>query len=602
MAEPAGAPPAHTLRVGGGRRGSLEVLSEIARLLNSRADVESAFDEVLRLVTELLGLRTAWLFLLRPPGRRLLFSAAHGLPPALEVGERRPLRHGTCDCFYLFYEGALREAVNVVECSRLQAAEGDRCGLVYHASVPLRSSSGILGVLNVAAEGETLFDDDALSLLTAVGEHLGTALERSRLFSNERRRAAAFEAVDRIVRRLGELEPDAPQAVEAVARRFAEACLQVLDVDVVSVAVAATSQTQDPMTVGSPAGAPAQDDGLRLVAVSARSNGSQPLEAGWTPGHPVPRRSVLWASWRAGRAHFGHSVPRRAPPARPGALARPGSWAALPVMLGRRRLGAIMLERAGVDPWIPVEQAALRSLADHLALAFENARLVARARELARIEERHRLSRDLHDAVSQNLFSLSMLLAAGREHLQAGRAAEAALAVEEAQARAKTALAEMRRLVTELRPHPAFTVCRVGELATRLRELARSEPLARRLGVEVRVATGRLDRGAPLAQDGAEALLRVAQEATHNALKHAAPRRVRLWLGQSGGALRLVVSDDGRGFDVRQAGRSGGRGLSIMEERCRLAGGGLRIESRPGRGTRVTAWVPLDGPPVGRNG
>ncbi len=74
-------------------RGALAVLSEIARLLNSRVDVQSAFDEVLRLVTELLGLRTAWLFLQGPAGRRLVFTSAHGLPPA-GLPARTPWRVG----------------------------------------------------------------------------------------------------------------------------------------------------------------------------------------------------------------------------------------------------------------------------------------------------------------------------------------------------------------------------------------------------------------------------------------------------------------------------------------------------------------------------
>ncbi|MEW6048486.1 MAG: GAF domain-containing protein, partial [Bacillota bacterium] len=216
---------------------SLQILTDIARLLNSRADIEAALDEVLRLVTQLLGLRTAWLFLAEPPGRRLSLASAYQLPPALQANGREPLRWRWCRCFELFYRGDLREAVNVLECSRLEQAEGQRCGLVYHASVPLRSSAGVLGVLNVAAEGSTLFDGGALNLLTAVGEHLGTALERSRLFAHERSRAAAYEAVDRVSRALAGPEPDAGDAsLEAIGRRFAAACLEAFGLDAVSVA------------------------------------------------------------------------------------------------------------------------------------------------------------------------------------------------------------------------------------------------------------------------------------------------------------------------------------------------------------------------------
>ncbi|HEY8425134.1 MAG TPA: GAF domain-containing protein [Limnochordales bacterium] len=564
--------PTRTDSLGQGERagrGALAVLSEIARLLNSRVDVESAFDEVLRLVTELLGLRTAWLFLQGPAGRRLVFAAAHGLPPALEVDEAQPLRHGTCDCFYRFYDGELREAVNVVECSRLQEARGDKGGLVYHASVPLRASHGVLGVLNVAAEGESLFDEQALSLLTAVGEHLGTALERSRLFTGERRRAAAWEAVDRVVRRLGELEPAGLLTPEAVAWRFAEACRAEMGAGRVAVALA-------------------EGDRLRWGAVAVEAGAPLPAGPAIQPGDTVPARSLAAACWRKGRPHFGQRPARRG-------SAQPAAWAVLPMGIGRRSLGVVLLERTGAADWTDGERAALRSLADHLALALENARLVARARELARVEERHRLARDLHDAVSQNLFSLTMLLAAGRQHLQAGQPGEALRAVDEAQERARVALSEMRRLVREVRvaSPPRVAPRTVGELAEALRRLASEDPLAGRMGVEVRWVPGRYEPHTALEPDRAETLVRVAHEALHNALRHAAARSVHLSLAVAGRRVRLVVRDDGRGFDARRA-RHGGGGLSIMAERCRLVGGGLRIRSRPGQGSRVEAWVPLE--------
>lgn len=575
------------------------MLGELARLLNSRADVEAAFDDVLRLVTELLGLRTAWLFQLQPPGRRLAFRAAFGLPPALEAEGRRLLLQGRCTCFHLFSRGRLREAVNVVECSRLQEAEGDRCGLVYHASVPLRSSGGVLGVLNVAAPGESLFDEAALNLLTAVGEHLGTALERSRLFSQERRRAAAFQAVDRIVRALAEPEGEAAPPPEAVAQRFAQACVQELGAGAVLVAVADADRGDGEGGLQEGGGGLPRP-GLKLLAVAPGPGGEAPKSAAWRAGAPVPRRSLLWASWDSGRAYF---VPGSAGPGPAGAAearSRRPSRAVVPVILGRRRLGAVLLERDGDRPWLAPEEPALRSLADHLALALENARLAQRARDLVRAEERHRLSRDLHDAVSQNLFSLSMLLAGGREHLQAGRVAQATEALAHAQERARVALAEMRRLVQDLRPRGAGGPRTVGELVEELSRLAAAHPLADQLGVAVRLRLGRLDRSAPLGPDGAQALVRVAQEAVHNALKHGAPHRVTLWLGeQAAGTLQLVIRDDGRGFDPRRAHAGAGRGLSIMEERCRLAGGALKVESRPGRGTRVTARVPL---PADRGG
>ena len=571
-----------------GRARSLEVLSEIARLLNARVDVEPALDEVLQLVTRLLGLQAAWVFLQQPPGRRLHLTAACGLPPALEADGRRPLRVGSCSCFSVFYKGELREAVNVLECSRLGEAEGDRQGLVYHASVPLRSSSGVVGVLNVAARGVTLFDRAALNLLTTAGDHLGTALERSRLFRRELRRAAIYEAVNRTIRSLGEPKPGTGDPVRAVALRFAQNALRNLGLDAVSVATA-----------------PKEDAGsLQLNATVHRRVKADPpppgrgepgdaVAAAWMPGDVLSERSLLYLSWRTARAYFGHAGTARRSLPRVGVLPQPGSWAVLPLLLaGQRCAGAVLLERRSPEPWLPVEREALRSLADHLALTLEGVRLAARARDLARVEERHRLARDLHDAVSQNLFSLNMILAAAREHLQAGRLDEARQAQDEARQRGEAVLVEMRRLVQELRPDPGDATRRVGDLAAALSRLAREEPLARHLGVEVEVTTGSLDTACAIEPAAFEALLRVGLEAVHNAAKHGSARRVRVHLASTRRGLWLNVSDDGRGFDVRAPTRSDGQGLSIMAERCRLAGGTLKVRSRPGRGTRIAAWVP----------
>lgn len=599
---------------------SLGVLSEIARLLNSRVDIESALDEVLQLVTRLLGLQTAWLFLVRGPGRRLEFAAAWSLPPALQAREQRPLRRGFCTCFDLFYREDLHRAVNVVECSRLEEARGDRRGLVYHASVPLRSSSATLGILNVAAPGENLFDREALDLLTAVGEHLATALERSRLFAEHRQRALNFVAVDRVSRALGEPtgsrpgDPGAqrPPTPAAVARRFAGACLQALGLDAVCVALAAP------------------DEPLRLVAVATASK----RRAGWAPGSEVPRHSLLALAWRFGRAHFARARQQEARQASAETvLASCGSWAAVPVRVGRQRFGAVQFERREAASWPEPDRQALIALADHLALALEHVRLVARERELAQVDERQRLSRDLHDSVSQKLFSLHMLIAAARQKLAAraklpdGSPADPEGLAEvlcRAEQQARESLQEMRRLVRELRPaagrvapEPARrsgpaplpglpwasrggspgTVFFGRELGEALARALGGDPLAHQLGVEVRLqVTGPAARTV-LDAVAFEAALRVAQEAVHNALKHSQAAQVRVCLARRRRGLDLSVSDNGLGFDRARARASGGQGLAIMAERCRLAGGRLVVRSHPGFGTRVRAWLPAaDGP------
>lgn len=108
-------------------------------------------------------------------------AAATGLPPALARENSAPLCRGGCDCQWRFREGRLDAGVNIVHCSRLEAATGDKAGLELHASIPLLGRVGPVGVLNLAAPGSERFDPQTLAFLTAVGRQLGTAFARAAL-------------------------------------------------------------------------------------------------------------------------------------------------------------------------------------------------------------------------------------------------------------------------------------------------------------------------------------------------------------------------------------------------------------------------------------
>lgn len=225
----------------------------------------------------------------------------------------------------------------------------------------------------------------------------------------------------------------------------------------------------------------------------------------------------------------------------------------------------------------------LRLLAQHAAIALTNARLYERSRELTIAGERARIGHELHDAVAQKLFSLRLT-------------AQAATAlVDRTPDRAKDELREITRLaaegadelraaIIELRP---ANLDEDGLLAT-LRTQA--EVLNRAHTPEV-TFTGEGVRALPAAQE--EALLRVAQEAVHNALRHAEAGRVHIGLARHDSRVVLRVADDGRGFDpagVRRAGRH--LGLVSMRDRAHGVGGTLTVESEPGKGTTIELEVP----------
>ncbi|SNR90294.1 Histidine kinase-, DNA gyrase B-, and HSP90-like ATPase [Geodermatophilus saharensis] len=233
------------------------------------------------------------------------------------------------------------------------------------------------------------------------------------------------------------------------------------------------------------------------------------------------------------------------------------------------------------------DEAYLVALADQAAVAAQNAALFGSAAQSATVVERQRLARELHDSVSQALFSMTLHARAAERHLAAaGIGAGEPVAEQVSRLRELTAgaLAEMRALIFELRPG---ALAEEG-LAAALGKQAAA--LAARTGVPVDVAVP-ADR-VPVPPDAEEHLYRLALEALNNALRHAGATRLAVELTVSGGELRLAVADDGVGFDPALA-RPGHLGLSTMRERAAAAGGRLVVRSAPGRGTRVEVTVPL---------
>jgi serine phosphatase RsbU (regulator of sigma subunit) len=175
----------------------LRALNRVAQELNRSADVQTALDVTLETLVEVMGLRTAWVFLLTGVGFEaysvggssasdFALVAACGLPPGLEQNDRYFLRRlPNCHCQSLLRDGRLTRAVNVVKCTRLKGAvnaAGDTQGLLFHATVPIISQGRPLGILNVATDEWQILTASDLQLLSAVGAQIAVALERARLY------------------------------------------------------------------------------------------------------------------------------------------------------------------------------------------------------------------------------------------------------------------------------------------------------------------------------------------------------------------------------------------------------------------------------------
>ncbi|MFF0018652.1 GAF domain-containing sensor histidine kinase [Streptomyces sp. NPDC005374] len=261
----------------------------------------------------------------------------------------------------------------------------------------------------------------------------------------------------------------------------------------------------------------------------------------------------------------------------------------LPIRDGDEVIGALFLANKncpkpqGGCGFTEDDEELLSILAQHAAIALTNARLYERSRELTITEERSRLAHELHDAVSQKLFSLR-LTAQAAAALVDRDPSRAKGELQQVAVLAAEAADELRAAVVELRPAALDEDGLTATLRTHIQVLDRAHT--------ARVTfAARSFRALPAAQE--EAMLRVAQEALHNALRHSGAAHVDVTVDRCGGGAVLRVTDDGSGFEpkaIRRAGRH--LGLVSMRDRTSGVGGTLTIESAPGKGTTIEMEVP----------
>ncbi|WP_406474986.1 GAF domain-containing sensor histidine kinase [Streptomyces platensis] len=311
----------------------------------------------------------------------------------------------------------------------------------------------------------------------------------------------------------------------------------------------------------------------------------------WKAIGPLPRQHGILA------AMLHNATPERLADVRTDP--RFGGWPAahpdmsdflgLPVADGDEILGALFLANkrcpkpAGGCGFTEEDERLLGILAQHAAIALTNARLYERSRELTIAGERARLAHELHDAVAQKLFSLR-LTAQAATALVDRDPARAKDELHQVAALAAEAADELRAAVIELRPAALDEDGLVATLRSQAQVLDRAH--SARVTFEAHGV-----RALPAAQE--EAVLRVAQEALHNALRHSGAKTVEVSLARDGQGALLRIADDGCGFDPRAVRRAGRHlGLVSMHDRAGGVGGKLTVESEPGKGTAVEMEVP----------
>ena len=535
------------------RTRELAALNAIAAVVSRSLDLEEVLSNALDKTLEVTGIEAGGIYLLQENAGVLTIVAHKGLR-AQFVAEIDNLKMGEGFSGRVIQTGeplVVRDLSTDPRLTRLVVREG---GFHSAAIFPLVSSGKVLGSLFVITRVYREFSQQDIELLTSIGQQIGLAIENARLFEAEERRAEQFRVISEVGRRMTSI-----LAVDELLGEIARLIRETLGYYLVGIALV---------------------EGDELI-FKAGAGGVWEIPQFQPPRLKVGREGITGWVAQSGEPLL---VPDVSQEARYYSLPEANeirSELAVPLKTKEAVIGVLHVQSDYPNAFDESDLAVLQSLAHQAAIAIENARLYERAQELAVVEERSRLARDLHDAVTQTLFSTS-LIAEVLPRIWERNPDEGRHRLEELRELTRGALAEMRTLLLELRP-AALADAELGDL---LRQLAESITGRARVPVALTVEGQR-----SLPPDAKVSLYRIAQEALNNVAKHAGASQATVNLRCQPRRVTLHISDDGRGFDPKSISPES-LGLGIMRERAEAIGATLKVESEIGRGTEVTVvWM-----------
>jgi signal transduction histidine kinase len=262
----------------------------------------------------------------------------------------------------------------------------------------------------------------------------------------------------------------------------------------------------------------------------------------------------------------------------------------VPITIGDQVFGVFGMDYRQPRSFNAEDKRLFLALAQRAALAIQNARLYEQAGQAAILVERQRLARELHDSVTQSLYSLMLLSEAGRRLASVGDLEPAGHYLARIGETAQQALKEMRLLVYEMRP---LALQEFG-LAEALKQ--RLDAVEKRAGIQARLS---IEGTLNLPVSVEEEIYRIAQEALNNSLKHAGSNATTVAIRANGDEVEREFADNGKGLDLESAASQGGMGIANMIERAERLGARLDFDSGVGKGTTVRLKVFLpQGAPV----
>ena len=426
--------------------------------------------------------------------------------------------------------------------------------------VPIKIGGEVFGVFSADYTKPHWFDEQEKRLLTSLAQRAALAIENARLYEDTKNRLAQVNALQETIR----------------------AIVSTLDLDHllnIIIQQAATLLKADGGMINLVDWERMEDDVVAATGIVDFTLGiSGPLEGSLSG----------WATLRD-QPLISNDVQQdiRVHPIGVGFVGKVNlsSAAVAPMKIKDQVMGTIVVVGTveGKGQFDQNELDALVAFANQAAIAIENARLYERAQQLAVIEERQRLARELHDSVTQALYGMTLYAEAMARQLALGKIDLASDQLRELQSTAQEALREMRLLIFQLRPPDLEEDGLVTVLRTRL------EAVEARAGL---IMDFNVDREVRVPIEIEEGLYRIAQEALNNALKHASAQSVSVCLTLDAPTIVLEISDNGIGFDPDAGLEDAGLGLDGMYERAAEMGGKLIVDSKPGSGSTIRVEVP----------
>jgi signal transduction histidine kinase len=433
-------------------------------------------------------------------------------------------------------------------------------------TVPIIVKGQTIGILDVQSEKVDDFDLTDLELMQSLANQTGIAIENARLFGETQRllketeqRAIELSIINSVQQGLAS-KLDVQSIYDLVGEKFRE----IFDAQVVMIS------TYDDQTN--------TVEHRYAVEYGRRVNSPGPHPPGGFRSQIIQSRQPLLVN-----SNVAQLAAQLGQPTLPGTIT-PKSWLGVPMIVDNHVTSILSVQNVEHENAFDESDIRLiQTFAASMSIALENARLYEQARQLAILEERQRLGRELHDSVTQSLYGINLYAEAAAGQLAMGKDEQLRQSLSDIQLTAQESLADMRLLIYELRPPVLEQEGLVRAIQNRLFSVEN------RAGVKFNVTSNLESRLPPATEEG---LYKIAHEALNNVLKHANAKNVQVSINRDQASIILEITDDGIGFDPAAAIQKGRLGVISMRERAQLQGWTLSLESGPGAGTQIRVEVP----------